>query len=172
MPQAIGVLLAIMLGAGGALQVGLLGAMSRQRGAIESTWVSILGTVFALSLVLAIQAARGVALTLPSPFTSWPTFGLLAMVSGILLGLAVAGLPIYFVVTGLLAAPYLIGASYLVPRLGVGLFLGSIIAGQLIGGLVIDHLGAFGTAARPIDLVKLGGVAALLLGVVLIRGLR
>lgn len=172
MPQTFGVLLAVVLGVGGAMQVGLLGAMSRQRGSIEATWVSILGTVFAVSLVLAIQLARGTPLALPPPFTSWVTFGAIVIGSGTLLTLAAAGLPGYFLLTGLFAAPYLIGASFLVPRLGVGLFLGAIIAGQLFGGLAIDHLGAFGTAARPIDAVKIAGVAALFLGVILIRGVR
>jgi hypothetical protein len=172
MTQALGIVAAIMLGSGGALQVGLLGAMSRQRGTIEGTWVSILGTVFGISLVFAVMSLRGAPLALPLPFDSWLTFGLTSLASGILLALALAGLPFFFIITGLLAVPYLIGASFLAPRLGVGLFLGCIITGQLLAGLLIDHVGAFGTDPRPVNAVRLLGVAALLTGVVLIRGFR
>lgn len=172
MSLVFGVLLAVALGFGGALQVGLLGAMSRNRGSIEAVWVSILGTVLAISLVFTIQTVRGVKLALPPPYDSWWPFAVVFLASALFLAWAIAGLPLFFVLTGMLAAPYLIGASFLTPRLGVGLFLGAIIAGQLLGGLVIDHFGAFGTVPRPIDAMRLLGVVALFLGVVLIRGFR
>jgi uncharacterized membrane protein YdcZ (DUF606 family) len=122
--------------------------------------------------VFTVQSVRGVKLALPPPYDAWWPFAVVFVATGVLLTWAIAGLPLFFVFTGMLAAPYLIGASYLTPRLGVGLFLGSIIAGQLLGGLLIDHFGAFGTVARPIDAMRLLGVAALFLGVVLIRGFR
>lgn len=172
MTVVFSVLLAIALGFGGAMQVGLLGAMSRQRGAIESVWISILGTVVVVALMFTVQLVRGVKLALPPPYDAWWPFAVVFVATGVLLAWAIAGLPLFFVFTGMLAAPYLVGASYLTPRLGVGLFLGSIIAGQLLGGLLIDHFGAFGTAPRPIDAMRLLGVAALFLGVVLIRGFR
>lgn len=172
MTVIVSVLLAMLLGMGGALQVGLLGAMSRQRGSIEAVWISILGSVLVVALVFTVQLGRGVKLSLPAPFDSWMLFGAVFLATGVLLVLAIAGLPLFFVLTGMLAAPYLIGASYLAPKLGVGLFLGSIIAGQLLGGLILDHVGAFGTDVRAVDAMRLVGVAALVLGVVLIRGFR
>jgi uncharacterized membrane protein YdcZ (DUF606 family) len=125
-----------------------------------------------VALIFTVQSVRGVELSLPAPYDSWVPFAAVFVATGALLVLAIAGLPLIFVLTGMLAAPYLIGASYLVPRLGVGLFLGSVIAGQLICGLILDHFGAFGTEARPIDLMRLLGATALLLGVILIRGVR
>jgi transporter family-2 protein len=68
--------------------------------------------------------------------------------------------------------PYLVAAAYLAPRIGVGLFLAGVIAGQLGGGVLLDHVGAFGVAARPVDAVRILGVVALLAGVVLVRGFR
>jgi transporter family-2 protein len=75
-------------------------------------------------------------------------------------------------VTGLTAVPYLLAASYLAPKIGVGLFLAALIAGQLGGGVVLDHFGALGAATRPIDVVRVLGIVALLSGVVLVRGFR
>jgi bacterial/archaeal transporter family-2 protein len=52
------------------------------------------------------------------------------------------------------------------------LFLAALIAGQLGGGVVLDHFGVLGGATRSIDLIRVLGVAALLTGVVLVRGFR
>ena len=172
MAQTLSVVIAILLGVGGGLQVGLLGAMSRSRGSIEATLISILGTITVISAVLAVQSVRGAHLALPPPFTSWLLFLGITVAAGMLLALGLTGLPAYFALTGAFAAPYLIGASFLVPRLGVGLFLGSVITGQLLGGLLLDHLGALGTEARPIDAPRLLGALALIAGVILIRGFR
>ena len=172
MTQALYVGLAILLGATGALQVALLGAMSRARGPTEAAWVSILGTVVGLGLALAVRTALGGRPALPAPFEGPIAFAGTALAAAALLALALPGIAPAFAVTGMLAAPYLIGASFLTPRLGIGLFLGAIIAGQLCGAVLLDHVGAFGAAPRPIDALRLAGIAALMLGVVLVRGTR
>jgi transporter family-2 protein len=70
------------------------------------------------------------------------------------------------------AVPFLLSASFLAPRIGIGLFLAAFVAGQIGGGVLLDHIGAFGTATRAVDAPRLIGVVALLAGVVLVRGLR
>ena len=172
MTQALYVGLAILLGVTGALQVALLGAMSRARGPTEAAWVSLLGTVVGLGLTLAARTALGGSTVLPFPFQRPTAFALTALAAAALLALALRGISPTFAVTGTLAAPYLIGASFLTPRLGIGLFLGAIIAGQLSGAVLLDHVGAFGATPRPVDAFRLAGIAALMLGVVLVRGAR
>ena len=172
MTQALYVGLAILLGVTGALQVALLGAMSRARGPTEAAWVSLLGTVVGLGLTLAVRTALGGPTALPAPFQRPVAFALTALAAAVLLALALRGISPTFAVTGTLAAPYLIGASFLTPRLGIGLFLGAIIAGQLSGAVLLDHVGAFGATPRPVDALRLVGIAALMLGVVLVRGAR
>ena len=171
MTQAASVAVAVLLGGTAALQVALLGAMSRERGPTEAAWTSLLGSVAALALVLAAQAVRG-SPALPAPFDRPAVFAVVAVGAGALLVLALRGIAPGFAVTGTLAVPYLIGASFLAPRLGIGLFLGAIIAGQLGAAVLLDHLGAFGAVARPVDPVRIAGIAALLVGVVLVRGGR
>jgi transporter family-2 protein len=68
--------------------------------------------------------------------------------------------------------PYLLAASFIGPRIGLGVFLAGMIAGQLIGALGLDHVGAFGARTRSIDTVRVAGAVVLLLGVLLIRGRR
>jgi hypothetical protein len=162
----------VMLGVTQALQVGLLGAMNRARGPAEAAYVSILGTLAGLSAALTVRSLLGSRSALPPPFDQATTTGVVAVASGTLLFLALQGLPGVYVITGLFAVPYLLAASYLAPKIGVGLFLAALITGQLGGGVILDHLGAFGGTIRPIDPIRVLGVAALLVGVVLVRGFR
>jgi bacterial/archaeal transporter family-2 protein len=170
--DVIWIAVVVTLGVTQALQVGLLGAMNRARGPAEAAYVSILGTLAGLSLALTIRGLLGSRPALPPPFDQAATTGVVAIVTGTLLWLALHGLPGIYVVTGLFAVPYLLAASYLAPKIGVGLFLAALITGQLGGGVILDHLGAFGGAVRPIDPIRVLGVGALLVGVVLVRGFR
>lgn len=172
MNDAFWIAVVVVLGATQALQVSLLGAMNRVRGPSEAAFVSILGTFAGLTLALTIRGLLGERPALPAPFDHPAATGIIAVVTGSLLVMSLNGLPGGFVVTGLLAMPYLLAASYLAPRIGVGLFLAALITGQLGGGVILDHLGAFGGATRPVDAIRILGVAALLVGVVLVRGFR
>ena len=162
----------VALGIAQALQVALLGAMSRSRGPSEAAFVSILGTLVGLTLALAIRGAQGSRPALPSPFDHPATTAIMSVVSGILLVMALRGLPWGFAITGMMAMPYLLTASFLAPRIGIGVFVAALIAGQLSGGVILDQIGAFGGATRPVDAVRILGICMLLLGVVLVRGFR
>jgi len=71
---------------------------------------------------------------------------------------------------GGLAGAALVGCGLvLAPRIGVVLFFGSVIAGQLVVAALIDHFGWFGTPVRPIDPVRLAGIALVFAGVVVFR---
>jgi transporter family-2 protein len=50
------------------------------------------------------------------------------------------------------------------PRLGSTMMIALIIIGQLLAGVIIDHFGLMGVVTRPIDLPRLIGIAALLVG--------
>ena len=54
--------------------------------------------------------------------------------------------------------------SVTMPRLGTTLMIALIIVGQLLVGIIIDHFGLFGVATRHIDLARILGVVALLIG--------
>lgn len=162
----------IILGVTQALQVVLLGAMSRARGPMEASYVSILGTVTGMSLAVALRALFGTRPALPAPLDQPITSSAIGLASGVLLLLAIQGLPLGFALTGLLPFPYLLAASYLAPKIGVALFVAALIAGQLGGGVIFDHFGVLDTATRPVDAIRLLGVAALLAGVILVRGFR
>jgi transporter family-2 protein len=166
--------IAITVGVGvtSALQIAMLGAIARDRGAFEATWVSMLASLGGMAGVMLVMALAGSRPSLARPFDHPVIYGFTAGIMIVALVLASQGLPWYLALTGFLPVPYLLAASFIGPRIGLGVFLAGMIAGQLIGALGLDHVGAFGARTRSIDTVRVAGAVVLLLGVLLIRGRR
>ncbi|MEM6987347.1 MAG: DMT family transporter [Pseudomonadota bacterium] len=78
-------------------------------------------------------------------------------------------LPWWVVLGGVIGVLIVAGGAAIAPVTGVTLFFVCMIAGQLMGSLLLDHLGAFGLSAQPISLTKCAGVALALIGVLLVR---
>ena len=70
---------------------------------------------------------------------------------------------------GLLGAGYVLATIIVTPRLGPGLTLGAIVAGQMIIALVLEQAGALEVVRHPITPVRVLGVALIVAGVVLLR---
>ena len=170
MTQALQLFAALLIGVGGATQTAMLGAVGRDRGSGEATWISVLATMCGLAILIVVRAVRGDGPMLPAPLDRGEVFAVVALVAGATLVLSMRGIAPYYAVTGLFGLAYIVGAAVLAPRLGVALFVSAIIAGQLIGAVALDQVGAFGIEARRIDAVRVLGIGALLLGVVLVRG--
>lgn len=164
--------LTVSVGITAALQVAMLGAIARERGGFEATWISMLASLAGMAGVLLATTLAGREPLLSRPFDRAGIYGFFSALMLVALILASRGLPPYLALTGFLPVPYLLAASFIGPRIGLSVFLGAIIAGQLIGGIVLDHVGAFGASPRRIDAVRLLGALVLVVGVVLIRGRR
>ena len=171
MSNLLPILVALTIGAGAAVQTSMLGALGRARGPAEASWLSILATITAVAVLLAYRLLRAETLALPAPFDRAALFVGAALLTGIALLLTTRGLPPYYAITGLFGLAFIFGAATIVPRIGIALFLSATIAGQLIGALLLDQIGAFGGAVQPLSPTRLGGAALLLLGVVMVRGL-
>ena len=70
---------------------------------------------------------------------------------------------------GLLGAFYVTSVIVLVPKIGVALTFGLIVAGQLGLSLALDHYGLLGLPVHAINWQRLVGVLLIIVGVVLIR---
>jgi uncharacterized membrane protein YdcZ (DUF606 family) len=163
------VILSIIVGIGAATQLAMLGAMGRDRGAYEATWISIVGTVGGLAIVLVARSLRGDAPNLPAPLDSgWPFIAVVAL-CGVALAVSMRGLEPYLVVCGLFATAYLLSVGFAVPHIGTALFLGAATAGTLMGSAFYDQIGAFGTEVRETTLLRAGGIGLILLGVIIVR---
>ncbi len=70
---------------------------------------------------------------------------------------------------GALGAVYVSANVFLAPRIGAGALLCLIVAGQLLGALVIDRFGLFGLAMRELSFGRLAGAALVLAGALMVR---
>jgi transporter family-2 protein len=73
-------------------------------------------------------------------------------------------LPWYMLGAGIFGLILYQTISVTLPRLGSTMMVALIITGQLLVGVVIDHFGLLGVATRHIDLSRVVGIAALLIG--------
>ena len=170
MTQALYILFAISAGLGSALQTALLGSLGRERGAWEASFISALASAGGLAFVLGARSVKGPPSELPSPYDTVLPFAGLAVICFVSLALAIRGVPSYLAITGLFGFYYLFSAALVAPRIGIALFAASITAGTMLGAVLLDHFGAFGATVQKLDGVKIAGIAALLAGVLLIRG--
>jgi transporter family-2 protein len=86
-----------------------------------------------------------------------------------ILALSLRGLPAYYATTGLFGVAFIASAAYLVPSLGVAVFFGAATAGSALGALFVDQAGAFGATPAPISAARVGGLALIVIGVVVLR---
>lgn len=170
MDQIIYIAVAVAAGLVSATQVGLIGAIARERGPFEAIWISMLASLAGMAILLGVRSVFGHSPNLSAIFGSGWTYVVLTFVLGGALLLAGQGLPPYVLVTGLTAIPYLMAASWAGPRIGIAVFVASVVTGQLAGSVALDHVGAFGATPRPVDLARGVGIVTLLAGVILIRG--
>jgi bacterial/archaeal transporter family-2 protein len=70
---------------------------------------------------------------------------------------------------GALGAVYVGASVFLAPRIGAGALLCLIVAGQLLGALVIDRFGLFGLGLRELSFGRLAGVVLVFAGALLVR---
>lgn len=73
-------------------------------------------------------------------------------------------LPWYMLSAGIFGLILYQTISITLPRLGSTMMVVLIIIGQLVLGVIVDHFGLFGVTQRPVDLLRILGVLALILG--------
>ena len=108
-------------------------------------------------------AAVSIAITLVT------MLALLPLAGGTLRPAALATLPWWVVIAGLIGAAVVAGGAWIVPVTGVAVFMVAMIAGQLAGSALIDQFGLFGLEARPVGWLRLAGLAMVLLGVLAVQ---
>jgi transporter family-2 protein len=88
---------------------------------------------------------------------------------GRLLAPELRGVPWYAWLGGLYGAFFVAVAAFGAPRIGIGPLLTAVIAGQLIGAIILDHYGVLGLARQPVSPEKLAGAALVLIGAFMVR---
>jgi transporter family-2 protein len=81
---------------------------------------------------------------------------------------AARGVPVWQLTGGLIGALFVWSTIVMVPRLGAAGLIAGIIAGQLVGGVVIDRFGLFGLPQTTVSWTRWVGLMLLLVGGVLV----
>jgi|ERR1041385_201372 transporter family-2 protein len=113
--------------------------------AVLTTIVSVLVTLFSLALVWASGATQRGSLPPFNSLPRWAWFG------------------------GVFAGYYLVASLVAIPRLGAAVVFSLVIAGQMIGALILDSTGAFGSLRISLTPARVLGAALLFMAVILIQ---
>lgn len=68
---------------------------------------------------------------------------------------------------GLLGATLVFAIAWVIPQIGAGPMTFSLLAGQIVGGMVLSHYGWLGSPVQPISPVNVAGALVMLGGVFL-----
>ncbi|MCA0964786.1 DMT family transporter [Salipiger bermudensis] len=79
------------------------------------------------------------------------------------------GQPKWIWIGGIAGVIYVTAAILLMPKLGAASFMIAVIAGQVMGALLIDWTGGVGLPERPVDATRLAGTAMVLLGAIIVQ---
>jgi transporter family-2 protein len=77
--------------------------------------------------------------------------------------------PWWIWIGGGIGAFFVVSTIILAPRLGAGAMVASVVAGQMLASMILDHFGLIGYPVHPISALRLVGVIMLFGGVILIR---
>ena len=76
----------------------------------------------------------------------------------------VASLPWWALLGGFIGVGLVAGGAALAPITGAALFFVCMVAGQLLGASIADHIGAFGLPERPLSIMRLSGLILVMVG--------
>jgi transporter family-2 protein len=68
---------------------------------------------------------------------------------------------------GLLGASLVFAIAWMIPQVGAGTVMINLLAGEVIGGLILSHFGWLGSPVQPITLTRALGVLIMIGGVAL-----
>jgi bacterial/archaeal transporter family-2 protein len=146
----IATLVAALAGAGLAAQSGTNAVLGRMLGhpMWASFWQFAAGTVLIVAIMIALRVP-------------YPAFAA-----------TVASGPWWVWIGFITGSFFVVAALSLAPVIGVGGFIAALVAGQMIASLLLDHFGLVGLAVRPLTLMRAGGAAFIIAGVLMIQAPR
>ena len=163
-------ILAILIGLAMATQWSMLGSLGKEKGSLQIAWFSGLTTLSVLGLL--VVAGRIFSVANQSTFNSiirYEWLIVITIVGAIGLVVVASNLPWWSFFSGLFGLALIVGAAYLVPRIGVAEFFVAVTLGSAIGGVILDHIGAFGNPVTLFSPLRILGLLAIMLGVLLVR---
>jgi transporter family-2 protein len=141
--SSVAILLSLVAGVAGSVQVAVSGAFGKRIGVLEAT---AFGAVFAALLVLTLVLAAG-------------------RIGGVAEGFRQ---PPWLWLNGVMGAIVVTTITFTAPRIGTFATIGLLIAGQLAMGVLIDAFGLFGLERIPLNAARVTGLVLLAGGALLV----
>lgn len=136
-------LVIVLIGLAGGIAVGvqapLSSIISQRLGALESVFI--------------VHVGGAIAALIPLAFLGWGKLSQWRV------------LPWYALVAGAFGLVVIFSMTYMIPRVGVATALIILLSGQLLVGSILDHFGLLGAAQRPMDWMRVIGLAVVFFGV-------
>lgn len=79
-------------------------------------------------------------------------------------------IPLWMWGGGLIGALFVVSSTFVLPRVGAGVFVASVLLGQIVVSMTVDHNGWFGASVEPVSMTRIIGVLLIFGGLYLIRG--
>ncbi len=138
-------LLAVVMGAVMSIYIPMISQSARIMGAAVMGNVPFFFVAFVTSVVIALAAGqRG------------PAFARIAEV------------PPWLFLAGVMSAGIILGATFLVPRIGTGALFVLLVTGQILAGIVINQFGLLGVPAQPMTWPIFAGAIMVVAGATLV----
>jgi transporter family-2 protein len=141
-----------------------------------------LATIF-LGIILAVHLAMNgkVGSEINNPRVANAVFWCIGALTAVIIGLTgwktgalapIADVNPILLTAGALGAMLVFAIAWLIPSVGAGPLFISLLAGQVIGGLVMSHFGWLGSPIEPINLVKIIGTALMVGGAAIVTFMK
>ena len=135
-------------------------------------WAALAGGLIPIMAVLNARLGRALGDALYAPMALF----IVALTTSVIAGLnlrseaidwsaLIETQPINFA-GGLIVCFYVLSATLLAPRIGVGNFIMFAVVSQVFVAALIDHFGLFGAVVRELNTMRLVGLAFLVLGLI------
>jgi transporter family-2 protein len=134
-------------------------------------------TIF-LGIVLAVHLAMNgkVGASLNNPRVANGLFWCVGALAAVIIGAtgwrsgALDGLkevPPVLLTAGAMGACLVFAIAWLIPEVGAGAVMITLIAGQVLGGMILSHFGWLGSPVKPVSITNIVGGAVMIAGVLL-----
>jgi transporter family-2 protein len=152
-----------------------VGSATHEESSMQTVLYILLAILMGGVMSVYLPMNSSVSRYLRSPVAANVVFYLVALITTILL-VALSGdfraiqqlkaVPAYLLLAGVMSALIVLGATFLIPKIGARKLFVLQVAGQVLVAIVVSHLGILESPKDPLTVRKLVGAALLLLGAV------
>ena len=130
----------------------------------------VMGGIMSVYIPMIAQSARVMGAPImgnvPFFFIAFLSSVAIAFASGMRSGefLKIADVPAWLFLAGVMSALIIVGATFLVPRIGTGALFVMLVTGQILAGMLINHFGLLGVPVQSINLPAALGAILVIVG--------